>query len=97
MAWPARLRSSISALTRRYHPRRVGRTDARRGRALALQCIHPVTGQTGHQNWPWDALDAPRKDANGTMAGKRQLFAWAVRYADPEVTVEEETNVLCYL
>ena len=41
------------------------------------QCIHPVTGQTGHQNRPWDALDAPRKDANVARAGKHQLFAWA--------------------
>ena len=65
--------------------------------AQALQCIHPVTGQTGHQNRPWDALDAPRKDANGAMAGKRQLFAWAERYADAELTVEGETNVFCDL
>jgi hypothetical protein len=87
----------MSGLTGRHHSRRVGRTDARRGRALALQCIHPVTRQTGHQNWPWDALDAPRKDANGAMAGKRQLFAWAERYADAELTVEGETNVFCDL
>jgi pimeloyl-ACP methyl ester carboxylesterase len=42
------------------------------------------------------ALDAPGKDANGAMAGKRQLFAWAERRADAEGTVEAEANVFCY-